>query len=97
MADITIKVPGTDSVTITVGDTLTIDFVQDCCFCCNPEQVDSFLPQLPLGDHMAKDIWSGVAQQTGTFQFHHVSYGRQCGASTGPMTSGRTIVVGDGG
>jgi hypothetical protein len=95
MADTTIEVPGTDSVTIAVGDMLTINFVQTCCFCCNPEQVDSFSPQLPLGDHMAKDRWSGKAQESGTFQFGHVSYGAQCGALTGPITSsGRTIIVG---
>ena len=96
MADTTILVPGQDSVTINVADTLTIDFVQACCFCCNPEQVDSFYPQLPLGDHIAGKTWSGVAQESGTFQFHHVPYGEQCVMSTGPMSSGRSITVGGG-
>jgi len=98
MADITILVPGQDSVTITVGNTLTIDFIEDCRFCCDPEQVDAFYPQLPLGDHLAGKIWSGIAQQSGTFQFGHKPYGEQCGPSSVVTDDGgRTIVVSGGG
>jgi hypothetical protein len=98
MADITIMVPGKDSVTITVGETLTIDFIEDCCFCCDPTQVDSFFPQLPLGDHKAGKTWQGVAQITVTIQFHHTPYGQGCNSKhSSVMDSGRTIVVGGGG
>jgi hypothetical protein len=90
----TILVPGNDSVTIRVGDTLVIDFIEDCRFCCDPAQVDTFFPQLPLGDHKAGKTWSGVAQQSGTFQFHHKPYGGDCGAKRGVMDSGRSIQVG---
>jgi hypothetical protein len=96
MADTTILVPGQDSVTITVGDTLTIDFIEDCCFCCDPEQVDAFYPQLPLGDHLAGKIWSGVAQQSGTFQFCHTPYGEGCASLESVTDTGRSIIVGDG-
>jgi hypothetical protein len=97
MADTTILVPGRDSVSIVVGETLTIDFVESCNFCCNPEEVDAFLPQLPLGDHLFGDTWSGIAQQSGTFQFHHVKYGGHCRPPAAPADSGRVIIVGDGG
>jgi hypothetical protein len=96
MADTTILVPGQDSVSITVADTLTIDFVEDCYFCCDPEEVDAFFPQLPLGDHFAGKTWSGVAQQSGTFQFHHKPYGGQCNPVSAPADTGRTIIVGGG-
>jgi hypothetical protein len=96
MADITILVPGKDSVSITVGETLTIDFIEDCYFCCNPMQVDTFFPQLPLGDHKAGKIWSGVAQVNGTIKFHHTPYGKECDSKHGVMDTGRTIVVGGG-
>src|ERR1700679_3768090 len=97
MADTTILVPGNDSVSITVGETLTIDFIEDCYFCCDPMQVDTFFPQLPLGDHKAGKTWSGVAQQSGTFQFHHAPYGKEGGQPHRYMDTGRTITGGDGG
>jgi hypothetical protein len=99
MADTTVLVPGSDSVTIDVGDTLTIDFIEDCCFCCDPMQVDLFLPQLPLGDHVAGKTWSGVAQESGTIQFGHKPYGGECNprAVSIPMDGGRAITVGNGG
>jgi hypothetical protein len=97
MAETTILVPGQDDVTITVADTLIIDFVEDCRFCCDPEQVDAFYPQLPLGDHMGGKTWSGVAQQSGTFKFGHKPYGEQCSMPSAPQSTGRTIVVGGGG
>ena|ERR1700733_1117797 len=96
MADTTILVPGTDSVSINVGDTLTIDFIEDCYFCCDPMQVDTFFPQLPLGDHKAGKIWSAVAQESGTMQFHHTPYGQECSSKHSVMASGRTIIVGGG-
>jgi hypothetical protein len=95
MADTTILVPGTDSVSINVGDTLTIDFIEDCCFCCDPMQVDTFFPQLPLGDHKAGKIWSAVAQESGTMQFHHQPYGKTCDTKRGVTSNPRTISVGD--
>jgi hypothetical protein len=96
MADTTILVPGQDSVTITVAEILTIDFVEDCRFCCNPERVNLFSPPLPLGDHLTGDTWSGVAQQSGTIRFHHEPYGEHCSPSA-PQGAGRTIIVGSGG
>ena len=94
----TIKVPGTNNLTITVGEIVTIEFIEDCCFCCDPEQVDSFYPQLPLGDHKAGMIWTGVARKTGTIKFHHKPYGGECTArNAAPAEAGRTITIGDGG
>ncbi len=98
MADTAIEVPGLDSVTINVGDTLTIDFLEDCYFCCDPKQVDCFFPQLPLGDHLTGKTWSGVAQESGTFKFGHKPYGEECKPlEAAPMETGRSITVGDGG
>ncbi len=94
----TIKVPGTDSITVVVGDVVNIEFIEDCCFCCEPEQVDFYFPQLPLGDHKAGMIWSGAARQSGTVGFHHKLYGGECHArGAAPMQAPRTITVGDGG
>jgi hypothetical protein len=97
MASTTILVPGKDSVTLSVGDMLVIDFIEDCYFCCDPTQVDSFFPQLPLGDHKAGKTWSGVAQVSGTMQFHHAPYGDGCTGKHGAGSAGRSITVGDGG
>jgi hypothetical protein len=97
MATVRVEVPGTDSVTITVGDMLVIEFVENCCFCCNPTQVDFFFPQLPLGDHVAGTIWSGAARQSGTINFGHKPYGGECNARGVSADAGRTITVGDGG
>jgi hypothetical protein len=98
MSDTTILVPGEDSVTVTIGETLNIEFVEDCCFCCDPEQVDLFIPQLPLGDHMAGKTWAGVAQETATIEIHHKKYGKKCHeVEAVPLNTGRTITVGDGG
>jgi hypothetical protein len=97
MTDTTIQVPGADSVTINVGDTLTIDFIEACSFCCDTVEVDYFFPQLPLGSHQAGHVWSGVAQQTSTIKFHHKPYGETCGQAVAPMDAGRAITVGDGG
>jgi len=94
MATVTVEVPGADSVTITVGDTLVIEFIENCCFCCDPMQVDFFFPQLPLGDHVAGMVWSGAARQSGTIKFGHKAYGGECGASDVPMDGGRSIIVG---
>jgi hypothetical protein len=95
----TVKVPGTNSVTTTVGEMLVIEFVEDCCFCCNPEQVDFFYPQLPLGDHEAGMVWTGVARESGTISFGHKPYGGECMARNmpAPEDPGRTITVGGGG
>jgi hypothetical protein len=97
MSDTTILVPGSDSVTIDVGDTLSIEFIEDCYFCCDPMQVDCFIPQLPLGDHVAGKIWTGVAQESGTYNFHHKPYGEECGPHGAPADTGRSILVGNGG
>jgi hypothetical protein len=94
----TIRVPGTDSITIVVGDIVNIDFIEDCCFCCDPEQVDMFFPQLPLGDHKKGTLWSGCARTSGTIKFHHKAYGGECTArNSAPADAGRTITVGGGG
>jgi hypothetical protein len=90
-------VPGQDSVTINVGDTLVIDFIEDCYFCCDPTQVDFFYPQLPLGDHKAGKTWTGIAQQKATIKFGHVPYGKECNSKEAPMGTGRSISVGGGG
>jgi hypothetical protein len=95
MAATTILVPGKDSVSINVGDTLTINFTEDCCFCCSADQADNFDPALPIGDHHSGDSWSGVALLTGTIEFHHQPYGQECGSKRGVTTSPRTISVGD--
>jgi len=76
------------------SQSLVIEFIENCCFCCDPMQVDFFFPQLPLGDHVAGMVWSGAARQSGTIKFGHKAYGGECGASDVPMDGGRSIIVG---
>jgi hypothetical protein len=95
MSDPILQVPMRASVTISVGDTLNIDFTEDCCFCCSVDQADNFDPALPIGDHHSGDSWSGVALVTGTIQFHHQPYGQTCDTKRVVTTGTRTIAVGD--
>jgi hypothetical protein len=85
-----------ESVTVSAGETLTINFTEDCCFCCDAEQANNFDPPLPLGNHRSGDTWTGVAAEPGTIQFHHKPYGETCDANPPAVASGvRTIIVGD--
>jgi hypothetical protein len=95
MSDPILQVPMKTSVTVSVGETLVIDFTEDCCFCCSADQADNFDPALPIGDHLSGDSWSGVALVTGTIQFHHRPYGETCDTKRGVTTTVRTIVTGD--
>jgi hypothetical protein len=98
MPDLILQVPMRESVTISVGQTLTIHFTQSCCFCCDEDKINSFKPPLPVGDQDAGDVWSGAALGTGTVNFWFVTSGTPCGAApvtkAGVATGGRTIIVG---
>jgi hypothetical protein len=98
MATYDIDVPGDDDVTLNVGDTLNISFVQDCRFC-SPESASTYFdPALPNGDHNKDTSWSGVAQSAGDDQsVNHHSVGKavDC-ASRVKRSPTRTIQIGDG-
>jgi hypothetical protein len=94
MPDPILQVPIRQSATITAGETLTINFTEDCCFCCDADKINNFVPPLPVGDQIAGYSWSGVAQVTGTINFHHTPYGTPCDKKHGVATAGRTIIVG---
>lgn len=96
MPDPILQVPMRESVTVSAGETLTINFTKDCCFCCDPDQANNFVPPLPIGNHRSGDSWSGVAAAAGTIQFHHKPYGETCDTTKPTVASGvRTIIVGD--
>jgi hypothetical protein len=94
MPDQTLQVPMKETATVTVGEELTINFTSQCCFCCDPDQVNFFNPPLPIGDHNVGDSWTGRALQSGTVKFSHKPYGQECGENGAPATSGRSIIVG---
>jgi hypothetical protein len=94
MSDPILQVPMRESVTVSAGDNLTINFTQDCCFCCDADKVNNFNPALPIGDHRSGDSWSGVALVAGTINFRHVPYGKSCAPAANSATGGRSIIVG---
>jgi hypothetical protein len=94
MSDPILQVPMRESVTIKKTESLTIHFTTACCFCCDADKINNFIPPLPIGDHNIDDMWSGVAQVTGTINFHHIPYGTTCDKKHDVATGGRTIIVG---
>jgi hypothetical protein len=94
MADPILQVPMRESVTVTAGESITINFTNKCCFCCDPTKVNNFTPPLPIGDHLSGDTWTGVATVAGTVSFHHLPYGSTCPPVTPAATGGRSIIVG---
>lgn len=70
-----LQVPMRETIAITIGNPLTIAFTEDCCFCCEPDQVNNFNPPLPRGDRKSGDNWTGIATKAGTINFHHDTYG----------------------
>jgi hypothetical protein len=94
MPDLILQVPMRESVTVREGDNLTINFTKDCCFCCDADKINNFIPPLPVGDQIAGYSWSGAAQVTGTISFHHVPYGKTCDPAANVAASGRSIIVG---
>jgi hypothetical protein len=95
MSDLVLQVPMRQSITISSGETLTINFTQACCFCCDADKVNNFNPPLPVGDQVAGYSWSGTAQVSGTINFHNVPSGTTCDKKHRVATGGRTIIVGN--
>jgi hypothetical protein len=89
-----LQVPMRETAAIALQDTLTIQFTEDCCFCCDISQVDNFKPGLPIGDQKAGYTWVGVAVKAGTINFHHDAYGKMQGESYVLGGGSRSIQVG---
>jgi hypothetical protein len=92
-----LQVPMREAITLAMNDPLTIAFTEDCCFCCDPDQVNNFIPALPMGDQKSGTIWVGVAVKAGTINFSHEAYGTKLSEEHGHgLKSGsRSIQVGN--
>jgi hypothetical protein len=90
-----LQVPMRETASIALQESLTITFTEDCCFCCDPDQVGNFTPPLPRGDQKAGYVWNGVAIIPGTINFYHSEYGKGQGEKHKLTTGSRSIQVGD--
>lgn len=95
MASYTIDVPGSGNVSLNVGDSLTIDFKENCKFCVSSNNAGNFSPALPTGQVYSNGgSWTGTAQTAGTVSFSHVAKDGTCGSAKITDTGSRTITVG---
>jgi hypothetical protein len=94
MTEITVNFPLEGSVSINVGDKLTINFTEDCHPCWAPEDAGLFDRPLPDHDHHTGYQWTGIAIKSGTLACSYVSYGEKCEKKSGLQAGGHTISVG---
>jgi hypothetical protein len=95
MTEITVNFPMEESVAITLGDKLTINFTEDCRPCWAPEDAGLFDHPLPHRDHHMGYQWTGIAIKSGTLACSYVAYGEKCEKKIGLQDGGHTIKVGD--
>jgi hypothetical protein len=96
MAEITINFPmEEESVSINVGDKLTINFTEDCHPCWAPEDAGLFDHPLPHHDHQKGYQWTGTAIKSGTLDCSYVPCGEKCDKKVGGQDGGHSIKVGD--
>jgi hypothetical protein len=95
MTEITINFPMEESVSINVGDKLTINFTEDCHPCWDPEDAGLFDHPLPHHDHHKGYQWTGTAIKSGTLACSYVPCGEKCEKKSDFQGGGHTISIGD--
>jgi hypothetical protein len=95
MAEITINFPMEESVSISVGDKLTINFTEDCHPCWDPQDAGLFDHPLPHHDHHKGYQWTGTAIKSGTLDCDSVPCGEKCDKKVGGQDGGHSIKVGN--
>ena len=97
MSDVTVDFPMNESITLEVGEKLTLKFTEECHPCWDPEDQGLFDHRLPHHDHKKGYEWTGTAIKNGTIECSYVSHGEHCGEKNGATSSVRSIKVGSDG
>lgn len=99
MAAYSINIPAPDdNISMEVGDTLTITFVEARRFCSPATASTYFSPALPNGPQAKDYVWTGTAQEAGSGQtINHHAVGKDVECDSKVKRSGaRSIQIGSG-
>lgn len=96
MSDIVIDFPLDESISVMVGEKLTLKYTEDCRACWDPDDEGLFNHPLPHEEHKKGYEWTGTAVKNGSIDCSYVAHGEKCEKKDGATSSVRTITVGDG-